>query len=632
MSKSINSNSWSCVDGLGRILSNQDQVGPIKKDRYVAMFYWSCHGFWPEIRYARNITEVWNKADEKTKIEAKNDFDHPIWKTPNPSEDSWYWDEPIFGYYDTHDEYVIRKHAELLADAGVDLILFDCCVGLTTTNSYHTVFKVFEESLEDGVNAPKISFILPMGNPSQCRTFLMQLYDEIYSKDLYKSCWFYFENEQGDKKPLIFAWNDDLNPDIPEEANILNFFSYRRPDPYSWRNGDKWDRILVEDVNDSIRNNGTPDFVGTKDKIEWGWLNTYPQTKYYYKDNENLVLDNMPVSVAQNVDVIKYRPTAMNGFNPAGRNYTYGDYSYTCNCRGKETKINTDIDNSVFYGLNFQQQWDYAKESDPRFIFVTGWNEWTVGRYPNFIDVSNAFPDQFNTEYSRDVEPSAGILKDYYYYQLVENIRSFKGTEKTELLNVKKSIDIYGNVEQWNEVGSFDHYIRSTRKRDHNGCIGYVYKNNTMRNDILRAKVTYDSNFLYFYVETLEKLSDYTDKSWMRLFICTDLTQQLPNWEGFNYVINRLNPTDSKCFLEKSLGCSKNSHDWKWELIDGLPYRIEQNILQISVPRELLNMKEKTPEFHFKWSDNMQNEGDIMDFYVNGDVAPGGRFMFHFKG
>ena len=24
----------------------------------------------------------------------------------------------------------------------------------------------------------------------------------------------------------------------------------------------------------------------------------------------------------------------------------------------------------------------------------------------------------------------------------------------------------------------------------------------------------------------------------------------------------------------------------------------------------------------------MQNEGDIMDFYVNGDVAPGGRFNF----
>jgi len=29
-------------------------------------------------------------------------------------------------------------------------------------------------------------------------------------------------------------------------------------------------------------------------------------------------------------------------------------------------------------------------------------------------------------------------------------------------------------------------------------------------------------------------------------------------------------------------------------------------------------------------SDNMQVDGDILDFYKNGDVAPGGRFMFVF--
>mgnify|MGYP006864374383 FL=1 len=35
-------------------------------------------------------------------------------------------------------------------------------------------------------------------------------------------------------------------------------------------------------------------------------------------------------------------------------------------------------------------------------------------------------------------------------------------------------------------------------------------------------------------------------------------------------------------------------------------------------------------DFGFKWSDNMQTDGDIMDFYSYGDVAPGGRFCFHF--
>ena len=32
--------------------------------------------------------------------------------------------------------------------------------------------------------------------------------------------------------------------------------------------------------------------------------------------------------------------------------------------------------------------------------------------------------------------------------------------------------------------------------------------------------------------------------------------------------------------------------------------------------------------FNFKLSDNMQTDGDVMDFYQNGDVAPGGRFTF----
>lgn len=30
------------------------------------------------------------------------------------------------------------------------------------------------------------------------------------------------------------------------------------------------------------------------------------------------------------------------------------------------------------------------------------------------------------------------------------------------------------------------------------------------------------------------------------------------------------------------------------------------------------------------YSDNMQTDGDVLDFYQNGDVAPGGRFMFVF--
>ena len=49
--------------------------------------------------------------------------------------------------------------------------------------------------------------------------------------------------------------------------------------------------------------------------------------------------------------------------------------------------------------------------------------------------------------------------------------------------------------------------------------------------------------------------------------------------------------------------------------------------MEIRIPRSLLKL-DGALNFEFKWSDNMQEEGNIMDFYVNGDAAPGGRFNF----
>ena len=41
-----------------------------------------------------------------------------------------------------------------------------------------------------------------------------------------------------------------------------------------------------------------------------------------------------------------------------------------------------------------------------------------------------------------------------------------------------------------------------------------------------------------------------------------------------------------------------------------------------------LEMGNKRLDFEFKWSDNMQNDDDPLDWYVNGDMAPGGRFNY----
>ena len=50
-------------------------------------------------------------------------------------------------------------------------------------------------------------------------------------------------------------------------------------------------------------------------------------------------------------------------------------------------------------------------------------------------------------------------------------------------------------------------------------------------------------------------------------------------------------------------------------------------VLEMAIPKSVLGLSSSV-NLEFKWSDNMQDEGIIMDFYVNGDVAPGGRFNF----
>ena len=50
----------------------------------------------------------------------------------------------------------------------------------------------------------------------------------------------------------------------------------------------------------------------------------------------------------------------------------------------------------------------------------------------------------------------------------------------------------------------------------------------------------------------------------------------------------------------------------------------------VTIPRAALGLGEGDFTVNFKWSDNMQTDGDVMDFYTNGDVAPGARYKYSF--
>lgn len=584
----IQPSTWAAVDGLGRTLSQNESTKGKNQEKFVGMFYWTWHYPWTADTGPITTGSVLDKYPE-----ALNDFDHPAWGGTYSGR-PYFWDEPLYGFYSNLDEYVLRKHAELLADADIDVIIFDTTNGtLTFEEGYEKLFKVWTEAKADGVDVPQVAFILNFVGADDTRTQLRQLYKDVYSKGRYSDLWFMWED-----KPLVMADLKCLDLADKTDREIYNFFTFRKNEATYFCS----DTSYFKDT--------------------WGWCSDYEQTLFGKRLDGSV--EQMCVSVAQNANECGLNAMNCPMGTVQGRGFADGDYSYSYTYGGKEITIDKNTENAYLYGLNFQQQWDYAIEKDPDFIFVTGFNEWIAGRFDEWNGTENAFPDQFSPEYSRDIEPSKGVLKDYYYYQLVENVRRFKGTDALPENDAEKSIDISGDISQWESVKpEYNHYTGSTRDRDSNGWKGTHYTNDTMRNDIVKAKVAYDDEKIYFYVEAKDELTSPTDSAWMRLFIDTDTTGASDNWEGFEFVINRNSPVRNKVTVEKSTG------GWNFEKVGDGEFTVNGNVLQIAVDRKALGLIGEDVKFNFKWSDNMQEE-DIMDFYTNGDVAPGGRFTFVF--
>jgi hypothetical protein len=277
--------------------------------------------------------------------------------------------------------------------------------------------------------------------------------------------------------------------------------------------------------------------------------------------------------------------------------------------------------------MNFEEQAQRALQVDPEFVFITGWNEWVAGRFAEFAGVKRPvmFVDEFNQEFSRDIEPMDGGHQDNYYYQLVSFIRKYKGVHRPAWTGRPKKIDLNGDFSQWRSIQpSYRDDIGDATHRDHVGWSSNLrYVNNTGRNDFVEMKVSYDEKNLYFYARTKDVITPYTDRGWMNLFVSLGNSKG-PSWLGYHYAINRLPADANKFVIERSLG------GWNWESIAEVPYRVSGNELHLAIPLEQLGLSKVTTEtrMEFKWADNLQTEGEPSDFDLNGDVAPNGRFNY----
>ncbi len=76
-------------------------------------------------------------------------------------------------------------------------------------------------------------------------------------------------------------------------------------------------------------------------------------------------------------------------------------------------------------GRFWNGQWKNVFDVHPKIVTVTWWNEWCAQLY--YVDgVGYIFTDNFNQEYSRDIEPMEGGHGDLYYRWLCEYIRCYK--------------------------------------------------------------------------------------------------------------------------------------------------------------------------------------------------------------
>lgn len=568
---------FAATDDLGRSLYAPTDVGVIGNngEHYVGLFYFLWHGEHGD-----------NGVYDIDKILAAGG-DKPEGAGLFGKVNEWHWfGEPLYGYYYAKDAWVMRKHAELLCNIGIDFLYFDVTNNSAYTYNALQLMGILHELNEEGYDAPDVVFYTNTNATQRVK----EIYDRIYAKNLYPDTWFML-----DGKPVIIA---------PYEANINDFFT--------------------------IKLNQWPNEEEHKDNA-WPWIDFQWPQRIYNDANGNPSAIN--VSTAQHSGTIVFSDSVLYGdYTNRGRSYGERELRdrYLKEARNAWLKDPT----LSYQGLNFQAQWDYAIKNDVEFVLVTGWNEWIATRQdgvayyndPNRI----VFVDTFNTEYSRDIEMMKGGYFDNYYVQLAYNIQKLKGTAPIVVQDSRKPINVTGEFDQWTDV--VVDYADPTGDTIHRDALGFgqtKYTNDTGRNDIMSSKVTNDTQNLYVYAQTKYDISMFDkDSAWMQLYLNTD-SDVKTGWCGYDFIINY----EAKDAFTTTLA-KYNGKDgaYSFEIVGDVSYRAKDNELMIEIPLSVLGYTNYHEiYFEFKWVDSTSKVNTMEQFYTDGDCAPLGRLNYIYQ-
>lgn len=577
------SGGYAAKDDLGRELPNSLTTGiyGANGEYYVGLFYF----MWMGEHGDSGVFDCQKIID--THGSAAASLSCGAW---GPEGAMHFFAEPLYGYYYSSDEWVIRKHMELITNSNIDFLYFDVTNGYAYIKNAKKVMKVCHQLNQLGFDAPQVVFYTHTASKS----VIQQVYDSIYSQNLYPDTWFYV-----DGKPCIIA--DDPS------YNINNFFTLRSA---------QW-------PNEAARTD-----------TAWPWMDfQWPQR--VFKNASTGIGESISVSVAQHSGSVRFSSSAL-----------YGDKSNrgrSCTGKSDATSSTPLTANSYLYGYNFKNQWENVfanihksatdQTKNIKYVLVTGWNEWVAQRQSSTLDPSQPvfFVDTVSAEFSRDVEMTRGYYFDNYYLQMIENVQKLKGSAPVVVQDARNPINVTGDFNQWDNVLITYKDAQKDCKDRNNACFGNsTYTDTSGRNDIANAKVTSDSKNIYFYVNTVSDITMFdTKSSWMQLFVNTD-NDASNGWYGYDYVINH-SAIDQYTTTVAKLGMNQNK-TYSAKTVGKVSYQVSGNEMMVAVPMELLDIKGyKEVYIEYKWADADVELNTMEEFYTHGDVAPLGRLNWIYQ-
>lgn len=592
--------SLSATDKFGREIA---PMGYLKTDRerFVGLFYWM---------WISNTNYYYHNIFDCTKLMATEEGAAAFWNI-DPSNAAYqqlsqigafhFTNEPLYGYYNSSDPWVITRHMELFILAGIDFIFLDTSnsliydedirgsqfEGVVKAPSY-TLLDTMLELYEKGWDVPKVVFLTNTRSGERVEEIRRAFYDS----GKYEALWF----KPDGVRPMIIATTEqndgasdtwgDVNKFVPVSAADQLYFDVKET---------QW-------PNKGSKPNGFP------------WIsNRAPQT--YHEESKAI-----SVSVAQHGNL---GFTDMIDRNSRGYNY-------------KEQKVEENWQ----LGQNFENQWDTVfsleeKGTDVTFVNVTGWNEWVGMKFGN-LDSKAVMVDNFYGQYTRDIEPDKTLYQDTTLLQLTRNLRKFKYEPAAETYLWKtKTVRAFEDFEDVPAV--YVDFEGDALARDYWSFdvkpTGPYYTDATDRNDILETRVVHDGTNLYFLVTTKEDVTAYeSGDNWMNILIKTEASTEDNSFAGYNFAVNRA-PDGNTTSVEKSTG------GWNWESAGAAELLVEGNRMMITVPLSTLGLSADNVKFSFKVSDNVQKpswfaaedaEHDILHYYATGDSAPLGRYSYSY--